>query len=55
MKFSFFIEKNSFFFCSLFKNDSIMCCTDMTSHAIWVDEITGIMISIKKINKKILF
>ena len=28
-------------------------CTQMTSHAIWVDEITGVMISIKKVNKNL--
>ena len=39
----FFIEKNSFF----------TCCTHMTSHAIWIDEISGVMISIKKITKNL--
>ena len=37
------------------KNTSGGCfctyCTHMTSHAIWVHEITDIMVSIKKINK----
>ena len=44
------IEKKVFF-CRLCKNCWITCCTHMTSHAIWVDEITDVMISIKKINK----
>ena len=43
-----FIEKKVFF-CRLCKNVWITCCTHMTSHATWVDEITRVMISIKKI------
>ena len=37
------------------KNTSGSCfctyCTHMTSHAVWVDEVRDIMISIKKMNK----
>ena len=39
------------FFCRISKNIWITCCSQMTSHAIWVDQITGVMISTKKINK----
>ena len=43
-------EKNRFF-CRLYKNYWITCCTHMMSHATRVDEITRIMISIKEVNK----
>ena len=46
-------EKNSFCVCRLCKNYWNKCCTHMTSHAIWVDEVTGTIISTKKINKKL--
>ena len=42
-----FTEKKVFF-CRLCKNYWITCCTHMTSHAIYVDEITGVTISTKK-------
>ena len=39
-----FIEK-------IWKKYWITCCRHMTSHAIWIDEITRVVISIKKFNK----
>ena len=49
------IEQNSLLLLSFLKNTSGGCfctyCTHMTSHAIWVDEIRDIIVSIKKINK----
>ena len=44
------VEK-SFFCCTLFKYYWITYRTRLTSHAIWVDEIVDVMISIKKIRK----
>ena len=43
------------FVCRFCKNYWITCCTHMTSHAIWVDEIEGVMISIKNYLLKIKF
>ena len=45
------LYRKSFFCCRLCKNYWITYCTDMTSHAIWVDEIADVIISIKRINK----
>ena len=44
-------EKKPFFYCWLCKNYWITYCTHITSHAVWVDEIADVMMSIKKINK----
>ena len=44
-----FVEKKKFFCCRLCKNYWITYCTHMTSHAIWVDKIADVMISIKKL------
>ena len=41
-------RKKFFFYCRLCKNYLIIYCTHMTSHAIWVEEIADVMISIKK-------
>ena len=35
------------------KGYGITFCTHMVSHAIWVDEITGVMTVVKKISKKL--
>ena len=43
------LQKIKFVFCRLCKNYEITCCIHMTSYAIWVDEITGVMISTKKL------
>ena len=43
------LSKKNSFFCRLCKNVWITCCTHMTSHATWVDEVTRVMTSIKKI------
>ena len=43
-----FIENKSFFSVDYVK---IIELQIVTSHAIWVDDIKGVMISIKKINK----
>ena len=40
--------RKNFFCCRLSKNYWIICCIPMTPHAILVDEITGLMISIKR-------
>ena len=45
-----FYRKKVFFF-RLCKNYWITCCTHVTPRAIWVHEITGVIISIKKTNK----
>ena len=44
-----FYRKKKFF--SVCKNYWITCCTHMTQHTIEVDEITGVVIPIIKINK----
>ena len=49
------VEKNCFFSSRLYKNYWITCCTHITSHLIEVDEITGVMISIKKSIKAKIF
>ena len=45
-----FIEKNRFFSVDYVNIKRITYYTYMTSNAIWVDEITGVVISIKKVN-----
>ena len=48
----FFLIRTMFFFCCrLCKNYWITYCTHMTSHVISVDEIAGVIISVKKIIK----
>ena len=46
-----YIEKNRFFSVDYVKTNGPHDCTHMTSHTIWVDEMTGVNISIKKVNK----
>ena len=46
-----YIENIRFFSVDYVKTNGSHDCTHMTSHTIWVDEITGVIISTKKVNK----
>ena len=45
------IERNRFFFVDYVKINELYTHDDHTSHAVWVEKITAIIISTKKINK----
>ena len=47
-----FIEKN-WFVCADYVKINELHDVHMTYHAIWLDEITGVIISIKKVNKNL--